>query len=1559
LDELEDLRETPRPPPPPAEPPPPPPTLEGGDEKKPFEQLSAEVSWIGLSIYVPIEDEGEVEENLAIEIREASARAAINGDFSQGSSGIIVSGLVVEREPERITMLEMAWIEVNSSLGKRAMNGNGGSVVTAVMKLCPLTAHVSESSLIFLGRLGMHMQVLTVELQHLLDHELLKRGNQKSKEGPPERRPTQSPNPLALGIQLTTSVESERLDVVLSLSRSGANILVTAEELHAGLRLEPDGRVSLETALAYASVTHQTSGDPETRATATYLMMKSMKRSTKDRAAWEQLIRNSACSTMITSGEPPHLWFCTSYDGSHLLLKAHVESTEWAVLASGLDTLIKLTEELKRENMDPGGQAGKAMSPAALAVVDVTFKKVMSDLTSDDVTKRRRGQKDISRWVMSYWPPPHSVGMEVNCNSQTISIPDHAGEGRPLGVVINMAGSLKIDGTVERNREHIEYISRSPFTIKMTGHDLQVAIRRVDIHHVAGPTFHPSHHKSGEARLLAPFSFSITTKIDLKLDPVRARNPHLFMISTDAEVSAIDIFVFLNTRAVERILNKALAPLLAAKAAKDGAAEEARRVERESKQWEAYLINKSPIAGPKSRGSDRSIDLTSPSSSSSSSHQSVVAKDPYEQALLLTTVKFRWTMKSVRLTAINNLCKPSSPLFQLIMSHFSVSNKVTEGKCDGKVDVKVHGRYFNRRLALWEPLVEPWEFSVMLGGGYFPQPVRSIPSGELSTTTIAAVKEERSDISLTTNGVSSNGNGTSEASHAASSCTSGIPQFLQQFVSVRLISHDTLNVNMSEVFLESLVSAATALAKRARRGQKDRHGDQMSLYWIRNDTGVILSYQAEPYTGTVEQVRYRVEPGEEQVLNVVSTRENSSLPHDRQNAFADRAMTAFQDRVVLALQRKGGSPWPSLLRVSLEEEGVELHPLRRIEDSSGKEDAVWLACEVSQSNGVKLLRVRSTLLFHNTSSLPLLIQLVAYDVVQWEVRVEPGTEVPLPLHLTPLESQASLNVILEAPIRSLRPISSSQLLVHHHHPSQSSLSDYQPASLEIPPSRVEMPAPLSSSPEQWSSTLSFSCPKSADKSIYCVVELERDIDSKGQVIGPPGHNRVLTFHAPYLLTNLLPQDMEFILLISVPSERPSSWWNSWARHIDDTTASNTPASVRGCLRPGESFPWYAASVEEHDVSLSIRMASFEWSPPIVIAKAGEVKTSKYLQSLEQVDQHGDVLTTSVEVASRAHGKARELSVFVPYWIINTTALPLQFGPDPHDEALSQTNRNTGHQQTILAGQSLTSTSSAVKRAAAAEAQEVGGGGDVRKFFRRPGVEGLRNLVPVGRSKSELLLAHMHAHVVMVGVPAVQQDGIPDTITDAVTETKKLPPRLRMRCAGARWSQTFMLSRSSRLLGFYELSDRNDSWWWSGRGKKARVGALDLSVAVHQADGAFSRTMVVTVSAKFLLVNAFGRGLELRQDGIPPRDVGLYPNMSLPAGQEAPFYWSCKGGSRLLRVRVREFGWEWSGKFSPDVEGDTILRLRNTHTDVKCLLQVRRKENEWGRGGGAQGDKHHY
>lgn len=141
------------------------------------------------------------------------------------------------------------------------------------------------------------------------------------------------------------------------------------------------------------------------------------------------------------------------------------------------------------------------------------------------------------------------------------------------------------------------------------------------------------------------------------------------------------------------------------------------------------------------------------------------------------------------------------------------------------------------------------------------------------------------------------------------------------------------------------------------------------------------------------------------------------------------------------------------------------------------------------------------------------------------------------------------------------------------------------------------------------------------------------------------------------------------------------------------------------------------------------------------------------------------------------------------------------------------------------------------------------------------------------------------------------------------------------------------------MGLLELTGKpiltHPGRWYSSAPKK--TGAFALSVKVDVAAPPFERTKVVRVCPRYILVNAFGRAVEVRQEGEGKDGGG---SVNLPFGQKSPWYWVHRDGRRRLRVRLKEFGWEWSGGFSPDNLADVTFRLRNTYTDAKCLLQVR-------------------
>ncbi|CAN0338937.1 unnamed protein product, partial [Discosporangium mesarthrocarpum] len=186
-------------------------------------------------------------------------------------------------------------------------------------------------------------------------------------------------------------------------------------------------------------------------------------------------------------------------------------------------------------------------------------------------------------------------------------------------------------------------------------------------------------------------------------------------------------------------------------------------------------------------------------------------------------------------------------------------------------------------------------------------------------------------------------------------------------------------------------------------------------------------------------------------------------------------------------------------------------------------------------------------------------------------------------------------------------------------------------------------------------------------------------------------------------------------------------------------------------------------------------------------------------------------------------------------------------------------------------------------------------------------------------------------------------------------------RARVRVENSSWSKVFGLDQAG-TEGVLEIQGRGKTIPFirqaggrgglgkgkGGAGGSSRVGrqeatgrgkpAFALGVSIKMAPFPFERTKVITLSPRYIVVNALGRGLEVRQVKVARGQEPL--KVTVPVGGQAYFHWSDRRPSRRrLRVRVSEYGWEWSGALVPGNLGEVTLRLRNSHTHQVVIVRV--------------------
>ena len=260
------------------------------------------------------------------------------------------------------------------------------------------------------------------------------------------------------------------------------------------------------------------------------------------------------------------------------------------------------------------------------------------------------------------------------------------------------------------------------------------------------------------------------------------------------------------------------------------------------------------------------------------------------------------------------------------------------------------------------------------------------------------------------------------------------------------------------------------------------------------------------------------------------------------------------------------------------------------------------------------------------------------------------------------------------------------------------------------------------------------------------------------------------------------------------------------------------------------------------------------------------------------------------------------------------------------------------------------------------------------------------------SHEELWLDDLDESLLMVGWtsrPRSEDGALSRGTNRSAGSARKGCGRLRVRVSeGSRWSESLRLDTLGTASEVEMRSAATKRWAHPPRrprhqGTEWGRRSYALGMAVSVAPPPFHRTKIVTMAPRFVIVNALGRAAELQQagDGLPRVQPGRAPSVpgeasGLPASEsgedsgsaqyrssgygdplqqltamasggtmmldvndQRSFHWPDERGDRALRVRLREYGSEWSGKWRPGELGETVLRLRNVHTRAVCFLRV--------------------
>ncbi|CAM9175519.1 unnamed protein product, partial [Chrysoparadoxa australica] len=843
--------------------------------------------------------------------------------------------------------------------------------------------------------------------------------------------------------------------------------------------------------------------------------------------------------------------------------------------------------------------------------------------------------------------------------------------------------------------------------------------------------------------------------------------------------------------------------------------------------------------------------------------------------------------EGVRLTVVNNLCSQSTPVASVECSLTGGMEFGNEHGATCELKLSAMATYYNLRLVMWEPLMEPWQANL----------TASIPPGALAVF------------------LGCQGDG---ASNSSSSFDLTAPP-----VSVTVTAEETLCLNVTEALLESVAGVAlaqTALEKPNRLGDG---GLTAALHWVANETGVALLYRLG------QQDQQELAAGDMQPL-VVRHSHSSHPMWDGSEPIAS-AGEAAQNSIELEVQEEGKGTWRSAQALRVDKVASHPHCLMRLagerrtrhrEPSS----QVWVVSQLQCKSGIKVLRVRSRLQLRNHLSESALF-------IALRAEAPGSSRGTLPAAATSWEIMIAPRECCAVPITLVDDVLAGVLLVR-----------LLPVGLEVSEAsaaagtaaEIQLPSLTTLEDRACSQTLSFPGCSSHPQS-FCGVSV--GMEDCEDPSGSSGVSRkpeacivaLVTFHPPLLLTNLLAAPLE--LRVTASSEAVGVSWE-------------------GELEPGAALQWMQCS-PERDLLLSVRTRGFSsWSRPMVLEGKGstEAVEAEVVDEVIRLRQQGWTVQEGAAGAAEEAGKGpeqqlsvalndasggvlrlqlemkmtrglREVVLWVPYWLVNGLGLPLQVRHDPMAEG-------TGSGDGLAAGQ--------------VEKDDRGDG------FCERGCPGLRDLMKPAATGLQSRI---------VGVGALQELPEQNDQDDLIkyhplllgfTHPSKHQGKVQLRVVGAQWSQLLSLDQAGSKTVLEVPGQLPIMSKLVGHGHQA----FALGVAIKEAPGPYHRTRVIAVTPRYVIVNALGRAIEVKQ-ALQGVDRGV---VTVPCDGSAAFHWTevRSGGvfgslrwnererdrrTRHMVLRVQEYGWEWSGQFAPDHLGELSLRLRNRHNHSVLFARV--------------------
>ncbi|KAL7687237.1 putative vacuolar protein sorting-associated protein [Plasmopara halstedii] len=907
-------------------------------------------------------------------------------------------------------------------------------------------------------------------------------------------------------------------------------------------------------------------------------------------------------------------------------------------------------------------------------------------------------------------------------------------------------------------------------------------------------------------------------------------------------------------------------------------------------------------------------------------------------------------LNRVHFCLINNIVDQASPVVEFETKNIELVLRADSSSIlEVAACCTIEAKYRNLRLVTMEPLIEPWSVKMML----YHHEVSDIDDKKRAET---------------------------------------FPWRLK-------VSSDTLlQLNLTDALIANLVAADRAWRWVHNAGSDSREMTEYSTYWIRNNTGMPLRYWL---TSGDEQF---LAPGQEKPLRFHDVPFSSHIHYDekqrkpgRLNANANKRQLfiaveeEYPSDNVLNFKRK----WQSEVHIPVDQVDSRMFALVDTEAESVASQVRKCECviDVFVERGCKYFVVRSTLLLENQTSSDLEVEFVSpqvsmsrspeterimpeHTVPVWKKIVKAFSVVPVPVHLV---SYSEWHVLVRPPINDETVAvdgSDTGMLPRAYAKERVKLPLFDRSSVSA---FENMPQMGTNESVKTECTIKFRRLHS-DRPVRPFM-MNACLSSASDAL----YHRTLSFYPPLIVHNLTAGPLDFCL--ATPSD-----WSPAAKAVPLANAGDHAGwetreqrlRERGTINVADSLFWHLSS-EDTPLVLSVRMKRFDWSETLELKK--DLPNSVRIGMKDLVSNAR--LYVNVDIRVRK-GYSRELILYVPYWIVNLTGLKLEYEYEKDrmgwEHSTSYVSLNSilkvelisCDMVRMLAGQKrldrdeillkeiqsakassresnphiihpiLENDKTAQKRIACDRhaSRNLPDGERKRRHPRLlpslPPIKGLLDLLPKSIEHDLRNLGQLQILQVCHSSYKMKRSHVRLRVS---SESETTATNVKKENGQRSWSNSFMLDQVG-TSGEIEAIDFEAS-------RKFCIG-----YSILPAKGQFSRTKVIMLTPRFVLVNTMSSAVEVCHSSpkvnLPEINATtangsipgsgelspLYHIVHLESGAFADFHWSLRyAKTRTIRCRFAKYGWSWSGAVPLVESGEYAIRMRHGSTRESKFVRI--------------------